>query len=169
MRTEDEAERLADLFRGYSGTVLEYVLRRGATLEEAEDVVSETFIVALRRLEEVPENPGPWLLGAAHKLLANEQRGKSRWTGLNRKLRLSGADFVTPFRDPVEALEERERVRRALTRLPEWDREALSLVSWEGLSQREAAEVMGCSLGRFSVKIWHARRRLVKEMAVSGH
>jgi RNA polymerase sigma-70 factor, ECF subfamily len=169
MRTDDDAERLEALFRDRSAFVLAYALRRGATLEEAEDVVSETFIVAWRRLEEIPENPVPWLFGVAHKLLANEWRGRRRLTGLGEKLKAGGTDFATPFRDPVEALETRVRVRGAFAHLPKWDQEALSLLIWEGLSSAEAAEAMGCSRAHFNVKIWRARRRLVKEMAVSGH
>ena len=169
MRTEEEEGRLEGLFRGHSATVLKYALRRGATLAEAEDVVSDTFIVAMRRLQEIPEDPVPWLLRVARRLLANEWRGKHRLRVLTGELALAGRDFATPFRDPVDAIEERERIGGALSRLPEWDREALSLVSWEGLSPAEAAEVMGCSRGHFNVKIWRARRRLVKEMAVSGH
>ena len=169
MRTDDDAERLEALFRGRCAIVLEYALRRGATLDEAEDVVSETFVVALRRLEEIPENSVPWLLGVAHKLLANQRRGRRRRTELGNKLKVAGTEFATPFRDPVEALEARDRLRAAFAHLPKWDQEALSLLSWEGLSSAEAAEVMGCSRGHFDVKIWRARRRLVKEMALSGH
>ena len=38
----------------------------------AEDVASETFLIAWRRLADVPEQPLPWLLGVARNLLRQQ-------------------------------------------------------------------------------------------------
>ena len=55
--------------------VLGYALRR-TDAEEARDVVSETFTVAWRRFDDVPEGEAalPWLLTTARKVLANHRR-----------------------------------------------------------------------------------------------
>ncbi|MFV0252856.1 MAG: RNA polymerase sigma factor [Beutenbergiaceae bacterium] len=53
---------------------------------------------------------------------------------------------------------------RALTALPRQQREALLLVSWDGLSVTDAAKVAGCSTGTFKVRLHRARRRLQSQL-----
>jgi RNA polymerase sigma-70 factor (ECF subfamily) len=55
-------ERFEGLFRATYPAVRAYALRRSAP-EAAKDVVAETFLVAWRRLDEVPEDALPWLYG----------------------------------------------------------------------------------------------------------
>ena len=52
-------------------------MRRGAGAN-ADDVVSETFLVAWRRLEAIGEDPLPWLLGVARRVLSNARGGERR-------------------------------------------------------------------------------------------
>jgi len=49
---------------------------------------------------------------------------------------------------------------QALSRLTELEREAVLLVAWDGLSQQEAAIVLGCSRVAVAVRVHRARRRL---------
>jgi DNA-directed RNA polymerase specialized sigma24 family protein len=102
-------------------------------------------------------------------VMANAGRGGRRRDALQTRLRAAGGTQAGASRDPADVVDERERVREALARLPEWDREALSLMAWDGLTITEAAEVMGCSPTYFTKKISRARARLVRQMARSGH
>src|SRR5439155_83532 len=75
--------------------------RRRATKDEADDVVSETFLVAWRRFDELPAEPLPWLIGTARKVLANRRRSDDRRDALVVRLRsLPGS---SPSADPGEA------------------------------------------------------------------
>src|SRR5689334_8685456 len=60
---DERAVRFEAVFAACSKVVFAYARRR-ATREEAEDVVSETFLVAWRRFDELPSDPLPWLIGA---------------------------------------------------------------------------------------------------------
>jgi RNA polymerase sigma-70 factor (ECF subfamily) len=40
------------------------------------------------------------------------------------------------------------------------DREAVLLLGWDGLSNRQAAKVLGCSVATFAVRLHRARTRL---------
>ena len=76
----DEAERarrLEALFDAHSGRVFAYAARRSSP-QDADDVVGETFLVAWRRLDAVPPDALPWLLGVARKVLSNRRRGLLR-------------------------------------------------------------------------------------------
>jgi RNA polymerase sigma-70 factor (ECF subfamily) len=73
----DPRVRFEELYRTHAGAVLAFAHRRAAE-DVAEDVLSEVFLVAWRRLEDVPEQPLPWLLGVARRVLANRRRAESR-------------------------------------------------------------------------------------------
>lgn len=53
-----------------------------------------------------------------------------------------------------------DRVRAAIARLREADREVLALVLWERLSHSEVAELLGCSTNAVAVRLHRARARL---------
>jgi RNA polymerase sigma-70 factor (ECF subfamily) len=146
--------------------VLAYALRR-TSREDAEEVAAETFVVAWRRLHEVPDDPIPWLLAVARRVLANQRRATDRRKALDKRLGSAprGASPVAP--DPAEEVAARIALDEALMRLGEWDREALLLVAWEGLDNHGAAVVMECSPAIFAVRLHRARRRLVRQLLKS--
>jgi RNA polymerase sigma-70 factor, ECF subfamily len=124
--------------------------------------VAETFVVAWRRLNEVPDDPIPWLLGVARRVLANQRRATGRRNALDQRLTSAPRPrgVVTP--DPAEEVGARMALHDALTRLSERDREALLLVVWDGLDNRKAAQVMDCSPTTFALRLHRARRRLTE-------
>ncbi len=152
-----------DLFRANYGAVRGYALRR-ATSEAAQDVVAETFLVAWRRLDDVPDDALPWLFGVARRVLANQRRTVRRGAALERRLAGAGSAAGSSF-DPGETVGETEVVRIALGRLSDSSREALLLVAWDGLSAARAARAAGCSRATFAVRLHRARARLAAELA----
>ena len=139
--------------------MLAYALRR-ADPATAEDVVAETFLIAWRRMDDVPSRPLPWLLGVARRVLANLRRGERRRGALLDRLRREPAA-------PAQTApgEEEGRALAALASLPERDREALLLHAWEGLDHAGAGTVMGCSAATFAVRLHRARQRFARELA----
>ena len=69
--------RFAAMFPELSPRVFAYA-RRHSDATVAQDVVSETFLVAWRRRSDVPDDPLPWLLVVARNLIANQRRGELR-------------------------------------------------------------------------------------------
>ncbi len=136
--------------------VLGYALRR-TDAEEARDAVSETFTVAWRRLDSVPEGDAalPWLLTTARKILANQRRAAES------RMRASRAGPRAGAPDHPEDVVGTASLIEAFNALQERDREALALVAWDGLAPREAAIVAGCSAATFSVRLHRARKRLI--------
>jgi RNA polymerase sigma-70 factor (ECF subfamily) len=118
----------------------------------ADDVAAETFAVAWRRAGDVPEEPLPWLLGVARRVLSTQRRSGARRDRLRRRVLETSPP---PFPPETEG-----RVGEALSRLSERDREAILLIAWEGLAPRQAAAVLGMTPGAFSVRLHRARRRL---------
>lgn len=147
------------LYREQGRAVLAYALRRVEGPEDAADVVAETFLVAWRRLGEVP--PGGearlWLYAVARRVIANLRRGERRRTRLGQRLteslRTELATHAAPSGEAAEVL-------RAMAELSDGDRELLLLVSWEELSPGEAATVLEISSLAARSRLHRARRRL---------
>ena len=168
---EESSERLTHLFRTHAPRVLAYLLHRGAG-DAAEDLLSEVFTVAWRRLDDVPEPALPWLLVTARNVLAHHWRASARRADLHSLLEHHDGP-AAPGRpgdseDVADTVVERADVLRALSGLSEEDREVLLLVGWDGLSTAEAAAVLGCATGAFSVRLHRARRRLVRLLEQPG-
>ena len=102
VRPPSRHDRLAELFEAHHTAVLGYATRRAASAEQAADVFSEVFLVAWRRLDDVPpgEEAKLWLFGVARRALANARRASRRHDRLVERLAatLPASAFVTPRR-----------------------------------------------------------------------
>lgn len=155
-------ERFDHLFSAFYAAVLAYGMRR-ATRIVAEEVASETFLVAWRRLDVVPDEPLPWLLGVARRVLANQRRSEQRSQALVARLGASLTTRGDASRHGVDPLG--EDLTDALAALSLREREAVLLIAWEGLTQAEAATAAGCSPTTFRVRLYRARKALRAFMA----
>jgi RNA polymerase sigma-70 factor (ECF subfamily) len=156
-------DRFEALFRNHHVAVVAYVRRR-APRDAVDDIVGETFLVTWRRLDHVPAQELPWLLTVARNVLATHRRGTIRRHALTLRLGRADADRVqsrvgdcpeSAIVDGVDGV-----LMAALARLAPKDREALTLIAWDGLQPHEAALVLGDSAGAFRVRLHRARRRL---------
>ncbi|WP_235030575.1 RNA polymerase sigma factor [Nonomuraea solani] len=157
----DDSHRFTSMYDECRQRVWAYVVSR-AGRQVADEVVSETFAIAWRRLDDVPEPALPWLLGVARNVLRDNVRAEVRREAIRAELRAwtegDVADLVT----------ERMGVLRALASLEEDDREILILVAWHGLSPKEAARVIGCSSAAYRVRLHRARKRLKQAMEATA-
>ncbi|MEW9553529.1 RNA polymerase sigma factor [Nonomuraea sp. NPDC050783] len=161
----DDAYRFTSMYDECRQRVWAYVVSR-AGRQVADEVVSETFAIAWRRLGDVPEPALPWLLGVARNVLRDNVRAEARRQALAAELRswTEAGPAGDPAGDTADQVAERLGVLRALAALGEDDREALLLVAWQGLSPKEAARVVGCSSAAFRVRLHRARKRLKEAM-----
>lgn len=152
--------RLEALFCAHDAAVRAYARRR-VDPASADDVASEVFAIAWRRLEDVPEDALPWLLGCARRVIAHQQRRAHRDAALVGRLEAVAAiapSVVGDIRGDVA-------LARALAELSDRDRELLLLIAWEDLDPAQAAKVLGCSRNALAVRLHRARRRLAAALA----
>ena len=164
----DDAARaaLSGLYERNGLDVLAYALRRAPTPEDAADAVADTFLVAWRRLAEIPPEPHArlWLYGVARRVLLNQRRGENRRSRLAERLRAEARAALPPApRD-----ERSEEVLAALATLAPEDRELLLLVGWEELTPSQAASVLDISAVAARARLHRARRRLRDALAQAG-
>lgn len=148
-------ERFEEIYEAHRADVEAYVRRR-MPADVVEDVVADVFLVCLRRIDDVPPQPLPWLYGTARRTIANERRRSTR--------RAPGDAAVA--RDPEPAGD--SELAAAFAQLGENDREILRLVAWEGLSIGEAAAVLGCSRVATRVSLHRAKTRLASRLEHSA-
>ncbi|MEP7763875.1 sigma-70 family RNA polymerase sigma factor [Sanguibacter sp. 25GB23B1] len=150
-----------DLFRAHATTVYRFVARR-AGRDEADDLTAETFAVAWRRRQDVPEGHElPWLYRTAGFLVANH----------HRKRRPTPVDTLPDEADPtsVEAVVLADlEVRTAFATLGARDREVLLLAAWEGLRGEALAAALGVSRGGADAALSRARARLREAWQAAG-
>ncbi|HKB93538.1 MAG TPA: sigma-70 family RNA polymerase sigma factor [Gaiellaceae bacterium] len=148
-------QQFEQIYAGHRDAVRAYVRRR-APEDVVDDVVAETFVVCLRRIQDVPGEPLPWLYAVARKTLANERRKLARRAPAYAET----AGEPEPVGDGVLAA--------AFALLSERDREVLRLVAWEGLSLGQAATVLDCSAVACRVRYHRAKARLAARLEAAA-
>jgi len=161
--TDDEA-RFAEIYRRHAKSIQAYCARRTAASQLA-DAVADTFLVAWRRIDQVPIGDGalPWLYGVAYKVLSHQWRHRARSRRLIERLHsLAQVDELAPEVLLVRSEEHRE-VLAASARLKPIDQEILRLTFWEELSHVDVASVLGIEATAVKQRAYRARRNLADE------
>jgi len=157
----DPERRFTAIYHAHRPQVYAYaVSRAGRTL--ADDIVGDTFLVAWRRLSAVPDSPLPWLLGVCRNVIRERYRDEARQASIAAEMQA----WVTSAADVADGVTERVAVLAALAALAEDDRELLTLVAWQGLTPRQVARVVGCSVPTYFVRLHRARKRLADAMSI---
>jgi RNA polymerase sigma factor (sigma-70 family) len=155
-------EHFAAVFDRHYQRIYAYAARRlGRDL--AEDVASETFLVAFSRLAGYdPDRPdaAPWLYGIASNLIARHGRAESRRYRAMAKVPRETATEEIDVAGRLDAVTARGRLAAALARLSGPDRDVLLLVAWAGLSQAEVATALDVPAGTVRSRLHRARQEM---------
>ena len=162
---EQSDARFHRLYGAHGRAILAYAIRRSPEPQDAADVLAETFLIAWRRLDDIPEGETAklWLYGVARRVLANQQRGERRRDRLAERLyrelpaAVAAASAADARRD--------DGVLEALSALDRDDREILLLAGWEELDPVEIATVLGISRVAARSRLHRARARLRARLA----
>jgi RNA polymerase sigma-70 factor (ECF subfamily) len=158
-----DAEAFGELYDRYVEMVFWYVHFRVGSRPQAEDLTSETFFRALRRLDAASwqgRDFGAWLVTIARNLVA-EQYKSARF-----RLEISTADMLSadraqeePENDVLDAVSG-ATLLGAVRKLNPEQQECIVLRFLQGLSVGETAEVMGKNDGAVKALQYRAVRRL---------
>lgn len=141
-----------------------YAISLTRDIHQAEDLVQETVLKAISRQEmfEAGTNLQAWLFTIQRNLFLSGRRKAQREVE-----DADGIHAATMISIPDQ--EDRLAVRdlnAALAKLPREQREALLLVSAEGLSYEEAAEALATKVGTIKSRVNRARSRLTELMGL---
>ncbi len=146
-----------------------YLLCSGASAEDADDAVQESFLRLYQHLEKNGDrsNLRGWVFQVARNYLRDERKSArhQRTAPLDDAMAQDG-HFTDPRGSPEEcALDEerRRRLRASIANLGQQQRECILLRS-AGLRYREIAEMMGIHISSVGTLVQRATARLSEEL-----
>ena len=163
-RSRQDPEAFALLFRRHARQIHRYLARRIGPAN-AEDILSETFLMAFRHRSTYDlSRPDalPWLYGIATNLIGRHRRAETKQLAAIGKS--SADDIATVFTDAADARLSAHavsaRLAAAIRRLRPAIRDTLLLVAWGDLTYEEVATALGVPVGTVRSRVSRARQSL---------
>jgi RNA polymerase sigma-70 factor (ECF subfamily) len=137
-----------------------YVARR-VPAADVDDVVQETFVRVYRGLAGLTDGErfGSWVYRIAGSAIADHERRRARHPSTAEPAEDAAEPTATPAGDDLEA-ELTECIALFVARLPSPYREAVTLTELQGLTQKDAAAMLGVSLSGMKSRVQRARERI---------
>lgn len=139
-----------------------FVARRVQSADDVDDVVQEVFLRMQRGLGELRDDErfGPWVYRVARNAIIDHHRARARTPIATNDVPELEAPAVDDEDDDAIAREVATYVAPFVAMLPSPYREALTLTELEGLTQREAATMLGISWSGAKSRVQRGRRLL---------
>ena len=137
---------------------------------QSEEVAQEIFLEiwqSASRYEAQRGGASTWILTMAHRRAVD--RIRSSQAGRDRDTKIGIRDLAVEYDNVSETVEtriEHERVEKAMSRLTELQRQAISLAYYGGLSHSEVAERLHIPLGTVKTRLRDGMIRLRDELGV---
>ncbi|QKJ18737.1 ECF RNA polymerase sigma factor SigK [Microbacterium hominis] len=168
---DGDQDAFAGLYDMLSARVFGLIVRVLVDRAQSEEVLQEVFLEAWQaaaRFDPARGQGRSWLLTIAHRRAVDRVRAAQASAG--RDLRAGLRDLDTPHDSVEESVQlriEGAQVAAALTRLPDPQREALTLAYYGGYSQSEIAALVGAPLGTIKSRMRDGLNNLRDAMGVS--
>ncbi len=157
---QGDAAALGAIYDQYAQKIYIYFYHRLGDRQLAEDLTGDVFV----RMVEAADTPrfadtslSGWLYRIAHNLLVDHLRRRREEVALPEQLPLQSSE------EPIAVAERKlaqDRLREALERLTEDQRQVIILRFGEGLTAREVAEIMG----KRENAIWQLQHRALSNL-----
>ena len=162
---EGDAEAFGELYDRYVDVVYRYIHYRVSTPALAEDLTSETFLRALRRISSYTwqgRDFGAWLVTIARNLIADHYKsGRYRLEVATSDLVEAGADRSEEGPEgEVLANITNEALLQAVKQLNAEQQECIALRFLQGMSVAETAQIMGKNEGAIKALQYRAVKSL---------
>lgn len=157
--------KLVDRYKTFAYAVALKVLKNQ---EDAEDVAQESFIKAYQQLHQFEGKAkfSTWLYTIVYRTaLAKTRELKVKLFSITDQFRRSFTnDHSTPQLALIQANDEKRSVEQAIANLPETEALLVMLYYIEENSIREIQAITGLSAANIKIKLFRARKKLVREL-----
>lgn len=165
-RSREQPGAFAELFERHARVIGAFAARRVGR-DAAEDVLSETFLIAFRRRADFDAtwaSAKPWLLGIASRVIKKHHAHEvAQWRSIEASIS-RGEHTTDGAIDAASGRADASAAVRALApciaALAARDRETLFLYAWGDLTYEEIAVAMGIPLGTVRSRLNRVRRKL---------
>ena len=141
-----------------------YVARRVASTADIDDILQETFLRMHRGLATLADGErfGPWVYRVATSAIGDHLRSRARHplaAGDSETAAPPSSTDAAPVDEYLEG-DLAECVAFFVARLPSPYREAITLTELQGLSQKDAADMLGISVSGMKSRVQRGRERI---------
>ena len=161
-----------ELYDQISPRVLGLVRRLLKDYAQSEEVTQEIFLEIWQNASRYDSSKGgasTWILTMAHRRAVD--RIRSSQSTRDRDTKIGIRDFETEYDSVSESVEvriESERVKKAMSRLTELQRQAVSLAYYGGYSHSEVATMLSVPIGTVKTRLRDGMIRLRDELGVAS-
>ena len=173
-----------DIYKAYREKLYYYIVSKGAAQQDAEDIVSDTFLEAMKHIGDLKNNDHllTWLHSIAKNKLYAASRKEGRHTrvdlfgsdtdgndesvtalekAVHRSAELEGGEIMLP-EDHAENEDIKEILAGAVNSLNDNQREAIFLFYHRDKTLEQVAKLTGVSVNTVKSRIYQARSHLQK-------
>ncbi len=166
-----DSRAFTDLMRLHKEAIYRFIRRYVGDADEAYDLVQETFVAAWSALSTF-DSARPmraWL----RRIALNKCRDWSRRRMVRRffftaaPIDAAGKEIAAPISDASpESERQLAELDRQIAMLPDTLKEPLLLTQFEGLSHKDAAQILNTSAKAIEMRVYRARAQLAAAMAL---
>ena len=167
-----DQQAFSALYDEFAPRVLGLIRRLLIDQAQSEEVAQEVFLEIWQTASRFDANKGgasTWILTMSHRRAVD--RIRSSQSGRDRDTRIGIRDYQVEYdhvSETVEVTIEHERVKDAMTRLTELQRQAVSLAYYGGYSHSEVAAKLNVPIGTVKTRLRDGMIRLRDELGVTS-
>jgi RNA polymerase sigma-70 factor, ECF subfamily len=167
-----DRQAFSELYDEMAPRVLGLVKRLLRDHSQSEEVTQEIFLEIWQTASRFDPNKGgasTWILTMSHRRAVDRIRASQ--SSRDRDVRIGIRDLEADYDHVAESVEvrvEHERVERAMARLTELQRQAITLSYYGGYSNSEVAEILSVPIGTIKTRIRDGMIRLRDELGVAS-
>lgn len=169
---EGDQAAFGELYDQLAPRVLGLIRRLLKDHAQSEEVTQEVFLEIWQtatRYDSAKGGASTWILTMAHRRAID--RIRSSQSTRDRDTRIGIRDFPTEYDSVAESVEvtiESERVKQAMERLTELQRQAIQLAYYGGYSHSEVADLLKVPIGTVKTRLRDGMIRLRDELGVAS-
>lgn len=169
---EGDRQAFAQLYDQTAPRVLGLIKRLLKDHSQSEEVTQEVFLEIWQtatRFDHTKGGAASWMLTMAHRRAVDRVRASQ--SSRDRDTKVGIRDFETDYDSVTEQVEiriEHERVERALGRLTELQRQAVTLAYYGGYTHSEVSNMLHVPIGTVKTRLRDGMIRLRDELGVAS-